>query len=75
MQRLLVLMIISIGAFCGANEPFLVNISVLNMHEECSETSSYVSQAIYGHTVKVFKKKRMDGLLLKRRIFIKGLPS
>lgn len=42
---------------------FLVLKPVLNMYEECSEGSSYVSQAIYGHQIAMIEK--VDKLWVK----------
>lgn len=35
---------------------FLVARAVMNLHEECSESSPFVSQAIYGHGVRVVEE-------------------
>jgi len=42
---------------CAKENKYLVSQSVLTLHEECSEQSSYTSQTIYGHLVQVIEEK------------------
>lgn len=58
---------------CEANVPkpskieqkFLVSNPVLNLHEECSVDSPYVSQGVYGHSVRLVKEKADDWALIE----------
>jgi cell wall-associated NlpC family hydrolase len=67
------LLFLSAFIFCFANnakldlgkEKLLIAAPVLNMHEECSEESSYVSQAIYGHTAYLLKRMSDDWALIE----------
>ncbi|PCI78026.1 hypothetical protein COB21_01660 [Candidatus Aerophobetes bacterium] len=58
---------------CAKESKFLINVPVLNLHEECNENSPFVSQGIYGHTVQIIKHLDNGWALIETEDAYQGL--